>query len=261
MTEEDLTVLGLLVRPTGPLAVGQVISEAEVELERGRSSGSRRIEGAALLVLAMCAAFEGRFAEARELLSESTSIDEQLGGGRGSGFQYTPAGMIELLAGDTARAERELRIGYDVLRERGDAWFLCGVAAELADVLWLQGRDDEAFDLTLLSEVTVANEVIVAQMMWRGARAKVLARRGQAEEAEALAREGVAIIEGTDYVLYHADALTDLAEVLRLQNRAQEAAKAAKMAWRLYEQKGNVVAARKIRALLEELRAPTAAAG
>ena len=85
------------------------------------------------------------------------------------------------------------------MRERGDAWFLCGVAAELADVLWLQRHDDEAFELTRVSEETAGTGVLVASMMWRGARAKVLARRGEAEEAERLAREGVAIIDNRDH--------------------------------------------------------------
>jgi class 3 adenylate cyclase/tetratricopeptide (TPR) repeat protein len=259
MTDEDLSVLALLVGPTGPAPLAQVVAEAEAELERGRATGSRRVEGAALLVLAMYASFVGKFDEAREQLREATSIDEELGGGRGSGFQYTPAGMIELLAGDVTRAERELRVGYDTLRERGDAWFLCGVAAELADVLWLQGRDDEALELTRVSEDLVAKDVLVAQMMWRGARAKVLARRGKAEEAEALAREGVGIIKQTDYVLYQADALTDLAEVLRLLNRTSEAATAAEEAFRLYDEKGNAVAARNVRALLDELHAGSVA--
>jgi tetratricopeptide (TPR) repeat protein len=259
MTEEDLAVIALLVEPTGPLPASRVITDASAEMERARADGSRRVEGAALLVLAMCGAFEGRFDEARDLLSAATSIDEELGGGRGSGFQYTPAGMIELLAGDTTRAEQELRTGYEMLRERGDTWFLCGVAAELADVLWLQGRDDEALELTRLSEETAGKNVLVAQMMWRGARAKVLARRGQPEEAEALAREGVTLIRRTDYVLYQADALTDLAEVLRLQDRREEAASAASEARRLYEQKGNVVAARNLQALVEEIGALTPA--
>jgi class 3 adenylate cyclase len=254
MTQEDLTVWALLVGPTGPFPTSQVIANAEAELERARRTGSRRVESAASLVLAMCAAFEGRFDQARGLLSEVTSIDEELGGGRGSGFQYTPAGMIELLAGDVTQAERELRTGYETLRERGDAWFLCGVAAELADVLWLQGQDDEAFELTRVSEETAGTGVLVASMMWRGARAKVLARRGEAEEAETLAREGVAIIEPTDHVLYHADALTDLAQVLRLLNRPEEAAEAAEKARRLYERKGNIAAAELASGLLRKIR-------
>lgn len=256
MTDEDLTVWALLAGITGPVPERQLRGEAEAELARARRSGSRRVEGAALLVLAICAAFEQRFDEARRRLAEAIAIDEELSG-RGSGFRYTPAGMIELLAGDTAGAERELRTGYDTLRERGDAWFLCGVAAELADVLWLQGRDDEAYELTLLSEQLVGEDVLVAQMMWRGARAKVLARRGQAEEAEALARDGVAIIERTEHVLYHADAWTDLADVLRLQGRPTEAANAAEKALAIYERKGNRAAAGRLQTMLEQLRAGT----
>jgi class 3 adenylate cyclase len=136
------------------------------------------------------------------------------------------------------------------LRAKGDAWFLCGVAAELADILWLQERDDEALELTHLSEELVAEDVLVAQMMWRGARAKVLARRGRGEEAEGLAREGVAIIEATEHVLYHADALSDLAEVLRLRDRVDEAVATAEQARILYEQKGSTAAARKLQAFI-----------
>ena len=258
MTEEELTVWALLAGITGPLPADRLRRDAEAELERARSRGSRRVEGAALLVLAICAAFDERFDEARTRLAEATAIDEELSG-RGSGFRYTPAGMIEVLAGDQTGAERELRAGYERLREQGDAWFLCGVAAELADVLWLQGRDEEAYELTVLSEELVAEDVLVAQMMWRGARAKILAGRGQANEAEALAREGIAIIERTDHVVYQADAWSDLAEVLRLERRPDAAAAAAERARSLYETKGNVAAARKLRTMLDELRAPTAA--
>jgi class 3 adenylate cyclase/tetratricopeptide (TPR) repeat protein len=255
MTDEDLSVLALLVLPTGPVSADEATSHARAELERGRATGSRRVESAALLVLAIFAAFRGEFDEARQRLADATTIDQDLGGGRGSGFQYTPAGMIELLAGDIAGAERELRSGYETLRDRGDAWFLCGVAAELADVLWLQGRDDEALQLTRVSENSVGEDVLVAQMMWRGARAKVLARRGEGDAAEALAREAVAIIEKTDYVLYRADALTDLAEVLRQRERNEEAACVAEEARRLYEQKGNRVAAGRLQPTVDTLRA------
>jgi len=55
--------------------------------------------------------------------------------------------------------------------------------------------------------------------------------------------------------------LADLAEVLRLGNRTMDAAAAAEAAQRLYEQKGNIVASRRVRSLLDELTAgvPTVA--
>ncbi len=260
LTEEELTVLEILAGPTGPSATDRVRTDAAAALEKARASGSRYVESACLLALAMCAAFEARFDAARGLIAEARTINDDLGGGRGSGFLYWPAGMIEMTSGDAARAEQELRGAYETLRSRGDTWWLCGVAAELADALWFQGRDDEAFELTLLSEELAGEAVLVAQAMWRGARAKVLARRGQAEEAEALAREGVALMEGTEYLHYHADALADLAEVLRLQDRPQEAVTVAEEAQRLYEQKGNVASAGRVQALAERMRAPSTAA-
>jgi ATP/maltotriose-dependent transcriptional regulator MalT len=196
MTEEELTVWALLAGITGPRPAKRLRSEAQTELDEAQRSGRPRVEGAALLVLSTCAAFDDRFEEARELLRAATAIEDELGG-RGRAFLYTPAAMIELLAGDLAEAERKLRNGYEALRQQGDAWFLCGVAAELADILWLQGNDDEALELTLLSERAVGEGVLVAQMMWRGARAKILARRGQPAHAERLAREGVELIQQT----------------------------------------------------------------
>ena len=59
----------------------------------------------------------------------------------------------------------------------------------------------------------------VTQVIWRGVRAKVLAREGSCEQAEALAREAVALIEPTDLLSHHGDAMLDLAEVLRTCSR------------------------------------------
>src|SRR5262249_16106666 len=114
---------------------------------------------------------------------------------------------------------------------------LC-VAAEVEDGLWLRVCEHEARGVRAISEQASGEEWLVAQMMGRGAREKLLAGKGQQREAAALAQEGVAIIERTDYFLYLADALADLAEVLRLGGNAAEAASAAERSQRLYEQKG-----------------------
>src|SRR5205823_5472818 len=94
---------------------------------------------------------------------------------------------------------------------------------------------------------------ILTQMVWRSARAKIVAARGRADEGEALAREAVGISESTDFVSARADALVDLAQVLRDAGRTQEASEAANEGLALYERKGNSVAAGKIRADLAVL--------
>ena len=90
--------------------------------------------------------------------------------------------------------------------------------------------------------------------MWRAASAKVLAREGEVDEALRLAREAVAIIAETDWLNSRGDALLDLAEVLDLAEKPDEAAPRIAEALHLYEQKGNIVAAAKARELLAELR-------
>jgi tetratricopeptide (TPR) repeat protein len=82
--------------------------------------------------------------------------------------------------------------------------------------------------------------------------ARILASRGEAEAAERLARETLELVSRTDALNRHADSLLALAEVLRLSARREEAADLVEQALQVYELKGNVVAAKKTRALLGE---------
>jgi hypothetical protein len=77
--------------------------------------------------------------------------------------------------------------------------------------------------------------------------AAILAQRGLTSEAEALAREAVAIGEQTDFLAHRGDTLVDLAHILQEAGRDQEAAEVAAEGLHLHEQKGNVVTAGKIR--------------
>jgi tetratricopeptide (TPR) repeat protein len=92
-------------------------------------------------------------------------------------------------------------------------------------------------------------------MLWRQVRAKVLARRGEHAEAERLAREAVATGDSTEAPNDQADAHADLAEVLSLAGRADEAAEALEQALIRYERKENLVMAGRVRARLEALHA------
>jgi hypothetical protein len=93
----------------------------------------------------------------------------------------------------------------------------------------------------------------LSQVLWRGVRARVLTRRAELPEAEALAREAVTLAEATDFLNHRADALLDLSHVLEASRRSDETVTAASEALRLYELKGNVVAAAATRLRLDEL--------
>jgi hypothetical protein len=64
----------------------------------------------------------------------------------------------------------------------------------------------------------------------------------------------VAVCEETDLLKAQGDAYADLAEVLSLANRSQEAAEALEQACARYERKGNRVSAQRARSRLAELQ-------
>jgi tetratricopeptide (TPR) repeat protein len=160
---------------------------------------------------------------------------------------------VEKLAGDLGQAERHLREGYQALERMGETARLSTAAGFLAGVYARLGRDQEAERFAGISEATAASEDMGSQVEWRVGLAIVLARRGEAKRAEALAREGVALAASTDVLDLHGDALMDLAHVLHLVGRNSESAEALREALGLFERKGNLVSARRAREALAEL--------
>jgi hypothetical protein len=82
----------------------------------------------------------------------------------------------------------------------------------------------------------------------------VLARRDKHADAEWLAREAVAMGEETESPDAQGNAYADLAEVLLLAGRRDEAVAAFETAVERYESKGNIVSAKRARERLAELR-------
>ena len=77
--------------------------------------------------------------------------------------------------------------------------------------------------------------------------------RGEVNDAERLAREAVAVSEGTDFLDPQGDVYADLAEVLLLVGSPKEAGAALRQALERYERKGNIVSTRRTQARLAEL--------
>jgi tetratricopeptide (TPR) repeat protein len=226
----------------GPTPAPEAIARAEQALVRAQ--GNPAVESTFLVSLAGLQAMSDRFEEARGLLERGEIIAEELGFKLWfAGFSLV-SGDVELLAGDPAAAERRLRRGYDVLKKVGERGVLSTVASRLARTVYAQGRYDEAERLAETSEQLGGRGDVASQIESGSIRAKVVARRGGFEEAEGLARAAVRLAEQTDDIGSQATAIGDLAEVLELAGKTEEVISLMRRARDLFEQKGNVVAAR-----------------
>ena len=91
---------------------------------------------------------------------------------------------------------------------------------------------------------------VLSQVLWRMARARLLADEGGAEDAERLIRDAVAKADETGDIELRADALAALGSVLRAIGRDDESGPPISEALTLYERKGDVVSARAMREAL-----------
>jgi class 3 adenylate cyclase/tetratricopeptide (TPR) repeat protein len=238
--------LASLAPPTlvGPRPVEDAIRVCRDILERGR--GSAGVESHANMVLAVLEAMTGRFEAARRRYRETASVlaDRGLTTLLASVRMYP--GMVELLSSDYEAAERELRLGYDELAAVGHSAYLSTTAAFLAKPLYELGRFDEALEMTRASEETASPDDIASHVVWRGTRAKLLARDGDPGAAE-LAREAVELVGETDLLNIAADAYADLAQTMRLLGHEEDTSAARDRALELYQAKGNLASAAAMR--------------
>jgi class 3 adenylate cyclase/tetratricopeptide (TPR) repeat protein len=239
-----------LVYCHGPTPVEQAIARCEEILELGRGHGA--IEVSTRAKIAGLEAMRGRFELARDLYLQCRAIGEEFGVGPVLAALPNYSGPIELLAGDPKAAERELRAGCRALEELGETSVLSTSAALLARTLERTGQLDEAEEQTVLSERNASRDDLASQTTWRGVRARVLARRGEFDRAQQLARDAVAIADRTDFLVWRGEALLDLAEVHRLAGDSASFVRAANDALRLFEAKGHLVLSEQTRALLRE---------
>jgi ATP/maltotriose-dependent transcriptional regulator MalT len=128
--------------------------------------------------------------------------------------------------------------------EIGDVHLRPMLAAYLAAVLVEEGKVGDAGPFASYADSHSWEDDIVTEVMWRVARAQIHAHKGEAPEAERLAREAVTLAAPTDFLDLQATALLALARVLRAAG-SPEAASVAGEAQAVYERKGNIVGARR----------------
>jgi len=198
----------------------------------------------------------GNFGRAWELIGAALATAREFGlDGEGATASIT-SGRIAMLDGSPRKAEQEFSRAMGYLRTVGDLGHLSSVAPLLADALYEQGRDDEALSLTEEAERATIEGDIDAQVHWRRARAKIMARGGELAAARRLAMEAVEMARLSDDLDKRGQALLDLAEVLDRAGLATEASAAAREALDAFELKGNVVKAKAAREFHHRLAGP-----
>jgi predicted ATPase/class 3 adenylate cyclase len=242
------------------LMVSAVFGPLPVEEGIARCREFVALEGDDPTVRATCSveravleAMRGEIELARELLVEGKGTIEEAGLTLWAALNAQETYLVEQLAGTPAAAVSPLRESYLTLDEGGERAYLSTIAGFLAHALHAGGEDDEAERFARESEEAASPDDRISQILWRTARAKILARQGELDRAETLAREAVGIGEPTDLLGTRADTLCDLAEVLGLAGRQEEARAALDAAAELYERKGNVTAVRHTEARVREL--------
>jgi class 3 adenylate cyclase/tetratricopeptide (TPR) repeat protein len=161
---------------------------------------------------------------------------------------------LELTAGNPAVAAEFGAEGCRMFEEVGERGFLSTAAGVLARALYELDRLEEAEEWAGRAAELGASDDAATQMLWRQVQAKVLARRGDRAKAERLAREAVEVADATDMLNAQGYAYSDLAEVLRLAGRTDEARAALEHTLALHERKANLVMADRTRARLKELQ-------
>jgi tetratricopeptide (TPR) repeat protein len=232
----------------GPASVPEAIARCAELVDTVR--GDRKAEALILSITAVLHAMEGRIDRARELYARSREMVVDLGASTTAASMSIESSRVEMLAGNHDAAIRELTRDYDTLEAVGETYFRSSVAGLLGHALWAAGRHDDADRYVRIAEDTADADDVDSQIIWRTARAKLIAEAGSVEEAIALARGSVSLAATTDDIERRADALRDLATVLAIAGRTNEQGPPLREALELYERKGDRVFAGRVRAAL-----------
>ena len=235
----------------GPTPVPQAIDHCERILLD--VAFDRQVQSIVRCIQAQLFAMNGEFDKARAMVRKGRHDLNDRGQGVMRAATAIDLARVELLAGDSSGAEREIRADYEFLLRRGETYLLSSIAAALGRLVRQQGRDAEALEFSQAAESAAAEDDVDAQVQWRAVRAPILARGGDAAAAQELARAAVRMARAAAAPLLQADALLDLGEVFEVAQRPEQARECYLEAGATAAAKGDVVTARRARERAERL--------
>jgi class 3 adenylate cyclase/tetratricopeptide (TPR) repeat protein len=204
--------------------------------------------------LALYRSLRGDFSAARQDVQRGRILLTEFGNHLMAGASGMVEAQIELAANDPVAAEAVARESYETLANFGEQAFRSTVGCYLAEALRQQGLDTEAERIAIEASAMTSVEDFITHARSLTTRALVLARRGEVEAAQRLAREAVSLTAESDSFAEHGHALTALADVLELAGRREEATALLHEALHRYERKEARAPAQRVRERLAAIQ-------
>ena len=226
---------------------GEVLARTRTLLDSAATYPTVRAD--ILRILAVLEAMVGRPDEASAHATESVRIADELGLPAAAIQIRGDKSWVDRLAGDLLAAERELRTALAAATTTGDRTMTSWAACRLAQVLMEQGRLDDAEPYLEEGERV---DIVMNRSRVLGARARLQAVRGQ-PDAASLVSQLVDMLGTLEFPNIRVDGYIDAAEATAALGDRAVAVGYANEALRLAEDKGNVVRARQIRAIIARI--------
>jgi ATP/maltotriose-dependent transcriptional regulator MalT len=195
----------------------------ERSLRLAEESGSIVARGYALAALGDLLTWRGDPEGGKQHLEEARELFTEAGVASALGRVFYRLATVAWSQGDLDATERSARDAIRTLAPLEDRGTLCEVQRRLAEVLLLRGKVDEADRYATAAVETVGTQDMSSRASTRTTLARVRMAQGHQEEAEALLREAVEILEQTEY-RNQIDCFGDLVQLLRDTGRGDEAA-------------------------------------
>jgi tetratricopeptide (TPR) repeat protein len=244
-----LWVVGAIaeILPWGATPASEAIARLQgIVQDAGANPGLR---ARAHIYTGLLLALQGHELEALNAEAEGEAILRELGIEVDLARSAIFAGPTLRLLGRLDRAERLLCDAEEVLERSAEQNMRSTILAELSQVLFEQGRLDDA-ERTAMHAIEIgASDDCLTLIFAHGTLARVYAKRSN-PAAEAEARQALALAEPTDMPWQQGEEWEHLAEALLAQGRRDEANAALQTALDRFERKGASGLADRIRARL-----------
>ena len=238
--EALVNLTSALVR--GPTPVSDGIARAERTIEA--YAGSREVDALMCHALAHLRARLGDFGAAEAAMDRYRTFFRDTGQTMSYLYSVEVAFDLAMLAGDTERACDVAEEAWRSLTGVGASWSY--LAAFLGQGRYAVGRYSDAREAAAFA---LEHGDDIEGSLALGVLAKVEARSGDAATALVTIAEAVERVDRTDFLFDRGTVHTDRGETLRIIGREDEALLAFDEAIRLFDQKGDLVSAERVRRL------------